>query len=313
MGGKVFYSFVLPVYNRGRIIRKVVSSLLQQGGRWAFREGYEFEVVVVDDGSTDDTPGMIEHYFGKNSRVIFHRQKNAGPSAARNRGVELARGEIIHFVDSDVLSPLDLMESHLEHHLRRKDLIVQGQLVRVASFDEIPVPFSIAHYSNSHFDTANVSVRKEHVLAVGGFDEVNFRKGWEDLDLGLRLIKERKLKVKRLTSKGFVWHMENFPTPENIMDFYRDRFNEGIGGVRFYKKHRNLSARLMTFAGKEFLIIDRLIFGPPGNGWPRSEKFIRKVESLYRKGRITAAINWMRFAGYHAYMDGVRSALENKN
>ena len=305
----IFYSFVLPVYNRAYLIKKVLSSLFQQGGKWALREGYEFEVVVVDDGSTDDTPRIVEGCFSENPRLIFYRQKNSGPSAARNRGVELARGEIIHFVDSDIIAPLDLMENHLIHHLKRNDLIVQGQLVRVSSSDEIPVEFSVAHYSGSHFDTANVSVRKEHILAVGGFDEKNFKKGWEDLDLGLRLIKERKLKVRKLFSKGYVWHVENI-TSESIFEFYEDRFNEGLGGVRFYKKHRSFSSRLMTLAGREFLFLDRVLFGPPGKGWPYSEKFLKKIEGLFKKGRKTAAINWMRIAGYHAYMEGIREGLK---
>lgn len=87
-------SVVIPTYNRGYIVREAIESVLAQ----TFGD---FEVIVVDDGSADDTAEKIAAI--RDSRVRYIRQSNAGVSAARNRGVAEARGEIISFLDSDDL------------------------------------------------------------------------------------------------------------------------------------------------------------------------------------------------------------------
>lgn len=84
-------SVVIPTYNRAGMIAKAVSSALAQ-------TYHRIEVIIVDDGSTDDTPAILAG-FGTRIRVI--RQSNAGPSAARNAGAFVARGEYIAFLDSD--------------------------------------------------------------------------------------------------------------------------------------------------------------------------------------------------------------------
>ncbi|MFW6271710.1 MAG: glycosyltransferase [Desulfosalsimonas sp.] len=84
-------SVIIPVYNRGKWIKKAVDSVLSQDYR-------PFEIIVVDDGSTDETSEILSSY-GKNIRII--RQPNSGVSSARNRGADAARGEWLAFLDSD--------------------------------------------------------------------------------------------------------------------------------------------------------------------------------------------------------------------
>ena len=81
----------IPTYNRARFLRDAIESVLAQ----TFED---YEVVVVDDGSTDDTPHVVERY---GDRVHYVRQENAGRSAARNRCIEEARGRYVSFLDSD--------------------------------------------------------------------------------------------------------------------------------------------------------------------------------------------------------------------
>jgi len=90
-------STVIPVYNRGAMLREAVASVLAQTWR-------AIEIVIVDDGSTDDTPSVAEQLRSENPGVIsVARQANAGPGAARQAGLQLARGEFIQFLDSDDL------------------------------------------------------------------------------------------------------------------------------------------------------------------------------------------------------------------
>jgi glycosyltransferase involved in cell wall biosynthesis len=86
-------SVVLPTYNRADYLEEALESVLAQ----TFAD---FEVVVVDDGSTDDTPARLARY-GERIRVI--RQENRGVGAARNRGIEAARGRYVAFIDNDDL------------------------------------------------------------------------------------------------------------------------------------------------------------------------------------------------------------------
>src|SRR6056297_1237246 len=85
-------SVVIPTYNRAKFITTAINSVLDQTYR-------DFEIIVVDDGSTDQTQEKLESYGG---RITNHSYTpNRGVSYARNRGIELARGEYIAFLDSD--------------------------------------------------------------------------------------------------------------------------------------------------------------------------------------------------------------------
>lgn len=91
MNSETLVSAIIPTYNRGYILYKAIDSIFNQTYK-------NVEVIIVDDGSTDDTQEMLKSY-GDRIRVVC--QHNAGPSAARNRGIEASRGEIIAFLDSD--------------------------------------------------------------------------------------------------------------------------------------------------------------------------------------------------------------------
>ena len=87
------YSVIIPTYNRGAILAEAIASVLAQ-------DCPDLELIVVDDGSTDDTRAMLERRF---PQAIYLHQTNRGPAAARNRGVAAARGDYIAFLDSDDL------------------------------------------------------------------------------------------------------------------------------------------------------------------------------------------------------------------
>lgn len=104
------FSVVIPVFNRSKVIGVAIKSVLSQGCQ-------DFEIVVVDDGSKDDTCAAVESFGDPRIRLI--RQANSGGSAARNRGIDAAEGRYIAFLDSDD----KFLPTHLGAML---DLLQQG-------------------------------------------------------------------------------------------------------------------------------------------------------------------------------------------
>lgn len=89
------FSVVIPAFNRAGMVEEAVESVLGQ----TFRD---FEIIVIDDGSTDRTENTLERY---KDRILYHRQANGGVASARNRGVSLSSGKYICYLDSDDLWP----------------------------------------------------------------------------------------------------------------------------------------------------------------------------------------------------------------
>ena len=87
-------SIIVPVYNAERFLDRAVASVRAQTVS-------DWELILVDDGSTDGSPALLERYAGEDGRIRAFRQRNAGPSAARNPGMAEARGEYLAFLDAD--------------------------------------------------------------------------------------------------------------------------------------------------------------------------------------------------------------------
>ena len=88
-------SVIVAAYNASRTVGETIRSVLAQTRQ-------DFEIVVIDDGSTDDTASILAHWT-TDPRIRLHRQENAGPAAARNAGIALARGDYVSMLDSDDL------------------------------------------------------------------------------------------------------------------------------------------------------------------------------------------------------------------
>lgn len=111
----MFFSFVIPTYNRASLIGKTIESLLNQSYK-------NFEIIVVDDGSTDNTEEVIAQ-FDKNM-VSFHRIPNCERGAARNYGAKISKGDYINFFDSDDLA----YPNHLKEAIKMIELHRQPEI-----------------------------------------------------------------------------------------------------------------------------------------------------------------------------------------
>jgi CDP-glycerol glycerophosphotransferase (TagB/SpsB family)/glycosyltransferase involved in cell wall biosynthesis len=131
-------SIITPVYNVEAYLEETLESLLTQTLT-------PIELILVDDGSTDRSADIIIEYAKKYSNITFAKQKNAGPGQARNRGIELATGEFISFVDSDDLLPQNALETMYTAAKRENAEVVTGASL---SFNSTRTWYIASHYDN---------------------------------------------------------------------------------------------------------------------------------------------------------------------
>ncbi len=182
---KPLVSVIIPTYNRGWIVREAIDSVLAQ-------DFEDFELIVIDDGSTDDTRRLLDSY-GRDITVIC--QANSGVSAARNRGIAAAAGQLIAFLDSDDLwlpgklsrqvaffetHPQTLINQTNEIWVRNGVRVNPGRRHRKSSGMIFERSLALCLVSPSA-----VMVRKNLLDTVGGFDET--MPACEDYDLWLRI------------------------------------------------------------------------------------------------------------------------------
>ncbi|PSR33155.1 MAG: glycosyltransferase family 2 protein [Sulfobacillus thermosulfidooxidans] len=181
-------SVIVPAYNAEKTISDALNSVFNQTYR-------SLEVIVVDDGSTDATPHVVQEQF---PRAIFKRITNQGPSFARNQGIALASGEWIAFLDADDMWHPEKIAQQLD--VASTDIhigLVATDWIRAASFEPIPpaLPVSEITYEEllilNRFQTSTVLVKREIVEDLQGFDRAV--DGAEDWDFWLRVAQVARL------------------------------------------------------------------------------------------------------------------------
>ncbi len=113
-------SVIVPVYNSEFYLEKCIDSIMNQSYK-------NLEIILIDDGSTDQSCEIVKLYAQKDQRIILKRQDNAGESAARNNGLKLATGEYIGFVDCDDWIEPDMYECLVEQAVKENaDIVISG-------------------------------------------------------------------------------------------------------------------------------------------------------------------------------------------
>ena len=244
----MFFSVVIPTYNRKPILEKCLSALenqvLRAGGGV---EGYE--VVLIDDGSTDGTVDWIRKSAPQLVHVKLYEQDHQGAAIARNFGVQQAKGDTVIFIDSDLVVLDDFLQQHADALLRayaRKDerVFTYGRVVNTCNFDDPTSElYKVTDYSRAFFATGNVAIAKKWLIEAGLFDTQFTQWGWEDLELGVRLKNMGLSLVKCPEAVGYHWHPA-FSTEELPWLIEREMQSARMGVV-FYQKHPTLDVRMM--------------------------------------------------------------------
>ncbi len=184
-------SVIIPTYNRAAFLAEAVRSVLDQE-YFATASSASWELLIVDDGSIDDTRDLVRSFGG---RVRYHAQDHIGVSAARNFGLRLARGGFIAFLDSDDLWMKGKIGAQMDFMAARPD-------AAICCTEEIWIRDGLRHnpgkrhkkYSGWIFDKvlplcllslSSALFRREVFEDIGSFDET--LPACEDYDLGIRL------------------------------------------------------------------------------------------------------------------------------
>ncbi|MGB8907590.1 MAG: glycosyltransferase [Candidatus Cybelea sp.] len=231
------FSVVIATKDRARYLERALATLQMQ------RDAPPFEVIVVDNGSSDATGSVAERFALGATPVRYLAAPEPNRGKARNRGVEIASGRYLLFCDDDVALPERWIAAHAAAH-DGCERVVNGPILNVPSYEDRPVP-KAANYSRAFLCTCNASLSRAAFAKVGGFDESFELYGWEDTELGVRL------RIAGLRWKfawdAYLWHVK--PPDENTVAVEsRKAIEKARMACRFLAKHPSRRARLATGA-----------------------------------------------------------------
>ncbi len=315
----MFFSVVIPTYNRRPILEKCLRALESQSLNDHQIEGYE--VVLVDDGSTGGTLDWLAAHRQEFPHVRCFSQEHLGPAAARNLGVREAVGDTIIFIDSDLVVTETFLQSHAkalyqgQMAYKSDRLFTYGSVINTCNFEHPTAePYKITDFSAAYFATGNVAIARHWLEKAGLFDTSFQLYGWEDLELGVRLKKLGLKLIKCPEAVGYHWHppfsLSQIP---NLID---KEIQRGRMGVLFYQKHPTWTVRLMI----QMTWLHRLLWGLLSLGGSLNEKTMSPIlQWLIDRGQPQLALeiariflNWYNVQGvYAAYDESRRSPKVN--
>ncbi|MBQ2856265.1 MAG: glycosyltransferase [Bacteroidaceae bacterium] len=229
------YSFIIPVYNRPDEVDELLGSLTLQ-------TVCDFEVIVVEDGSTVSCKEIVDKY-AECLLIHYYNKENSGPGQTRNYGVDKASGEYMIILDSDCILPENYLAA-VDAALQQEDVDAFGGPDRAHdSFSDVQKAINYA--MTSFFTTGgirggkkkldkfyprsfNMGVRKEVYQALGGFSKMRFG---EDIDFSIRIFKGGY--TCRLFPDAWVWHKRR----TDLKKFFKQVHNSGIARINLYKKY----------------------------------------------------------------------------
>jgi len=225
-------SVVIPAYNAQQTIGEAVAQSLAQA-----KASLQVELIVVDDGSTDNTAAVAE---SAGATVI--RQQNAGPAAARNRGWQSAKSRFICFTDADCVPTAGWLEELLEGFTDPQVGAVAGsyEIANTSSWLARWVHQEIMERHKGMppfvraFGSYNVAISRHVLQATGGFDPGYRRASGEDNDLSYRIIKKGYRIAFRPQAKVAHYH------PESLRQYLMQQYHHGFWRAKLYKTHPDM-------------------------------------------------------------------------
>lgn len=259
-------SVVICTFNRASIL---VQSILSLDNQENMNPG-DYEIVVIDDGSTDDTAKMVQELHTE-TPLRYYFKDWGGRSEARNLGIEKAKGDIIVFVDDDVIAPRQFLISHLAQYNGNNKIVVRGPIVNVRKPELIPdFKPGAEYFSSAFFCTCNASTHKKTLEDIGGFDTDFKEYGFEDNEIGWRLRQAGCAYV--FSMDAYIFHYK--PHLGESLEKMKKRAQEmGRSAYIYYSKHSHWKVRMAVGLHPLNYYFSRLLNNKWVSDW--GEKLIR--------------------------------------
>jgi len=196
-------SVVVPCYNQAQYLDEALQSVLNQSFT-------NWECIIVNDGSTDNTEAVSNKWIKKDSRFKYIYQENGGLSSARNSGIKKAESEFVLPLDADDKIGENYLELAYQAFQEHKDLkVVYCEAKKFGGSNELwKLPeFSLYNLSRKNMIFCSSLFRKKDWEEVGGFD-VNMIHGWEDWEFWISMLKNGGL-VKKIESVQFYYRVKD--------------------------------------------------------------------------------------------------------
>jgi glycosyltransferase involved in cell wall biosynthesis len=298
-----YFSVVIPTHKRLPMLLRVLDALEEQRG------APDLEVIVIDDGSGDDTSEVMRARRANHYTLTFRTQPNAGPGRARNHGVSLAAGRYILFIGDDTVPEPTFLAEHARIHRDAGDDPLVACLgytgwpasERVTAFmdyiNDFGLQFGYKLIRDSEivpfnfFYTSNISLDRQ-LLGDEPFDTTFPAAAWEDIELAFRL-DARGLKI-RYNAHAVTRHYH----PTTVDSFARRQYNVGRSGAIFYRKHPELAG----FLGVHELETRALATG-------RRLAHLRRRARLGERFRVLATNRLFETLMREHYLRGLRDGL----
>lgn len=242
----VLISIIVPVYNAGSSLDKCVNSILNQTYN-------ELELILVNDGSTDNSKKICEEYVKKDKRVKLINKENGGPGSAKNAGIENAKGKYIGFVDSDDYIENDMyeilynlcVENNADISMIAFNKVINGKIIKLKNFaGETIIYDKLQAMKKLLLDNEIKNYSWNKLFKKELFNDIEFSEKiyYEDIDATIKLFeKSERIAYKKVCKYNYVQRSDsivNCKSYDKLKDFVivtKERYNY------LYEKYNELN------------------------------------------------------------------------